>query len=346
MTASRNRHPRRLAVPLLAALLLSGIAPAQKAAAFNEGYLDVTIQDGYGDPLSGASVVLYPYGVPLPDPVGDPDWQPATLASAGTGPDGVAHFVLDFDSPTLQVSVHAEAIGFFSDWYQRAANYGSSNPVSISPGVTATTTMALFQKLRVVRVNTYDAATFDDLAGATVELYAATGDGTTPALTATTDANGSVTWRIATGQLDADYYRVRATRAGYLPQWYVDSGDPNDFEHAIDLDLTMESGSVSVDIAMTAGASVPFTTAPKPTISGKPVKGKTLTAKTGTWVPNPAKFTYRWYRGTKPISGATSKTYTLRKADVGKRIKVKVKASLAGYVTTTRTSSKTAVIKP
>lgn len=88
-----------------------------------------------------------------------------------------------------------------------------------------------------------------------------------------------------------------------------------------------------------------FTKAPVPTVSGTFRKGHLLTAKPGAWTPAPTKLRYTWFRGTSPIAGATSRTHTLVRADVGKRIRVRVTAVKTAYVTTARTSSATPVIK-
>ena len=56
-------------------------------------------------------------------------------------------------------------------------------------------------------------------------------------------------------------------------------------------------------------------------VDGKRVVGRKLTARPGVWSASPsATFTYRWTRNGKVISGATGKTYTLKKADKGTTI--------------------------
>ena len=57
-------------------------------------------------------------------------------------------------------------------------------------------------------------------------------------------------------------------------------------------------------------------------------------------------FKFKWMRGSKRIKGAKAKTYTLRKADVGKRIQVVVTGSLTGYTSATAKSKKTAKVVP
>ena len=68
----------------------------------------------------------------------------------------------------------------------------------------------------------------------------------------------------------------------------------------------------------------------KPSISGTAQAGETLTAAKGTIADDdglPATLNYQWVRvdgsNETDISGATSSTYTLVAADVGKKIKVK-----------------------
>ena len=75
-----------------------------------------------------------------------------------------------------------------------------------------------------------------------------------------------------------------------------------------------------------------------PTLSGTAQVGKTLTAVPGTWAPA-ATFTYRWLRSGSPISGATTRTYTLTSADAGRSVAVEVTGKAAGYDPEVRTSA-------
>jgi uncharacterized repeat protein (TIGR02543 family) len=87
-----------------------------------------------------------------------------------------------------------------------------------------------------------------------------------------------------------------------------------------------------------------FTSAPNPTVSGTVKVGKTLTANAGEWSPK-ADLKYQWYAGGKAISGAANATYTVKASDLGKKIRVAVTGSLAGYATLTKTSKDTAAVK-
>lgn len=84
----------------------------------------------------------------------------------------------------------------------------------------------------------------------------------------------------------------------------------------------------------------------RPTLSGKAMVGRKLTAKTGSWTPGSVTFTYTWLRNGRAIKGAKRKTYTPTKADQGKRISVKVTGTKAGYQAASATSKATVKVKP
>ena len=78
----------------------------------------------------------------------------------------------------------------------------------------------------------------------------------------------------------------------------------------------------------------------EPRISGDAIQGETLTATTGTWRNNPTSFAFQWRRcppnggrfdasNCTTISGATTSSYTVRSADVGRTIRVRVTATNA-----------------
>ena len=56
--------------------------------------------------------------------------------------------------------------------------------------------------------------------------------------------------------------------------------------------------------------------------------GDTLTSSTGTWTGGPAPtYSYQWLANGSAISGATSSSYTLTSAEVGKTITLAVTAT-------------------
>ena len=72
--------------------------------------------------------------------------------------------------------------------------------------------------------------------------------------------------------------------------------------------------------------------------------GRTLTANRGSWTPTPTSYSYRWYRGSTPISGATQRTYRLTSRDVGAKVRVRVTAHRAGSRSGVATSAATRAV--
>lgn len=86
----------------------------------------------------------------------------------------------------------------------------------------------------------------------------------------------------------------------------------------------------------------------KPLLSGIAKVGRTLQSLAPTFTADGDALTptlsYQWLRSGTAISGATGETYLLTAADKGKKISLKVTATLAGYQTRTVTSAATAAI--
>jgi len=106
-------------------------------------------------------------------------------------------------------------------------------------------------------------------------------------------------------------------------------------------------------IVAAAVAAAPAPTA-NPQIEGNnetPFVGDTLTATTGSWSGSPTGYTYQWDRcdatgdrqNCTGIAGATTKTYTVAKADVGHKLRVRVTATNADG-STTKDSAGTGVV--
>ena len=87
----------------------------------------------------------------------------------------------------------------------------------------------------------------------------------------------------------------------------------------------------SAPTAVVTPSAAPTNTA-RPTIAGEPEVGQELTAEEGTWTNSPTSFGYQWQRcdidavSCFAVVGATGKTYGVRAADVGFRLRVAVTA--------------------
>jgi len=97
---------------------------------------------------------------------------------------------------------------------------------------------------------------------------------------------------------------------------------------------------ISKTSARTAVIAAGILSGPVPTVTGSRRVGETLTAAPGSWAQSEASFSYQWLRNGKKIKNATSDTLKLVAADKATVITVSVKATLAGYTSATKTSSK------
>ena len=119
---------------------------------------------------------------------------------------------------------------------------------------------------------------------------------------------------------------------------------------------TNADGSASAESAQTAAVTPatstqgPRNTEP-PTITGTPKVGQVLTANEGSWTNNPTSYTYQWQRcdidvaTCSSVVGATAKTYAVRLADLGFRLRVAVTARNARG-SATANSAITAIVAP
>jgi len=88
-----------------------------------------------------------------------------------------------------------------------------------------------------------------------------------------------------------------------------------------------------------------LTLAPIPTITGKTVVGKPLTAVAGTWDSGVA-LSYVWKRNGVVVAGETSSTYVLSAIDLAATISVAVTGTKNGFLSVTNTSLATSIVGP
>lgn len=103
--------------------------------------------------------------------------------------------------------------------------------------------------------------------------------------------------------------------------------------------ITSAGTGSATSVSVTMPKAKALTAKPVPKVSGTGKVGQTLTAKAGTWGPNPVALTYQWNRGGTAIKGATSYKYKLVTADAGKSITVSVTGRKTGYIPATKTST-------
>ncbi len=90
--------------------------------------------------------------------------------------------------------------------------------------------------------------------------------------------------------------------------------------------------AVSVGVGLAVSKAAPSNTS-LPSISGSARDGSILSASRGSWDNNPSSYAYQWLRcdsdggSCGPISGATSRQYTVATSDVGHRLRVTVTAT-------------------
>jgi hypothetical protein len=111
------------------------------------------------------------------------------------------------------------------------------------------------------------------------------------------------------------------------------------------------TNATSEQTAVVGTNAAPLSNTARPTIIGAARVGQELTASEGTWTGNPTSFTYQWQRcdvdsfTCADVVGATGKTYGVRLADLGFRLRVEVTAH-KDERTGTAVSAATAVVVP
>ncbi|WP_143099805.1 DUF3152 domain-containing protein [Nocardioides psychrotolerans] len=81
-----------------------------------------------------------------------------------------------------------------------------------------------------------------------------------------------------------------------------------------------------------------------PHVVGTSRFGRTVQADPGRWSRTPQRTTYQWFRGPRPIDGATGRRYALAPDDVGRHVRVRVGVKVPGYRLATATSPRTAPV--
>ncbi len=119
-----------------------------------------------------------------------------------------------------------------------------------------------------------------------------------------------------------------ATRRTFVPR-------PADVGDRIRVEVTGRHGALDPASRLSAWtartARGTFVRAPRPLVAGVTRVGRTVRALPGRWSPT-ASFDYRWFANGRAIRGATGRTLRLTPALLGKRLRVGVTGTRAGYV--------------
>lgn len=163
-------------------------------------------------------------------------------------------------------------------------------------------------------------------------IQAPSGTGVGKTLTST-----AVTWNQSDVATTYQWLRNGDPIAGANATTYVTTSADQD--RTITLQATgrrpgyTDGTSVSNPIAITAGSSPAASTAP--TVSGVAAARETLTADPGTWAgftSGTPDFTYQWFVGDQAVARETGKSYVVRSRDAGLPVKVRVTATVPGYL--------------
>jgi hypothetical protein len=118
---------------------------------------------------------------------------------------------------------------------------------------------------------------------------------------------------------------------------------------AVNVDGSTNARSEQTEVVGSNAA--PLSNTARPTITGEARVGQELAASEGTWTGSPTSFSFQWQRcnidaiSCLDVTGATGRTYGVRLADLGFRLRVQVVARKDGR-SGTATSLPTAVVQP
>lgn len=127
-------------------------------------------------------------------------------------------------------------------------------------------------------------------------------------------------------------------------QWYV-GGVRQTGETGATFTLTAEDTSKRVMVQVTLSKDGYFESTatktlypkkierPNPSIGGQLTVGSRLIAYVGSTTPADVKVSYQWYVNGVTVDGGTSKYFTVREGDAGKRVSVHVTVAKEGYLT-------------
>jgi hypothetical protein len=150
-------------------------------------------------------------------------------------------------------------------------------------------------------------------------------------------------------------WEANGASLSYAHQWFrsgLEIAGANTFSYVPTMDdvesnlycqVTAQT-NVTIEQAKSAEVGpITFALAPgnKPTLTGSPTSGSTLTCSTGTWPFTPTIILYEWIRGTSTVVQTLSgnNTYNVTSSDIGSTIKCKVVAQSFKYALSDTTAA-------
>jgi uncharacterized protein YjbI with pentapeptide repeats len=119
----------------------------------------------------------------------------------------------------------------------------------------------------------------------------------------------------------------------------------SDYAHQVSVSVTGAATGYTSSTQTSSASTVTLGTmvsTPVPVVSGSAAVSSTLTVNPGVWDPG-VTLSYQWLRDGSPISGATSQTYQLIPADLGRLVSVQVTGFAEGYSSISKISSASTV---
>lgn len=141
------------------------------------------------------------------------------------------------------------------------------------------------------------------------------------------------TWPPAGATFNQRWQRDGRSIPGATGETYTLTAD--DVGHAITVRVRATLGASSVvktSDETTDTVKGVFPT-PRPSVSGTYVYGSILKGTPGAGFPAGTSFAYQWQRDGTDISSASSSTYQVREADIGRGLRLRVRAKLRGWIT-------------
>jgi len=154
------------------------------------------------------------------------------------------------------------------------------------------------------------------------------------------------TWSITPDDFRYQWYAGRTAIKGATGPTYVPtSANAGRRIHLVVTARHLGYTSLSATSATTDRVVLGRISFDQPSLRGQLLVGRTLTAVAGSLTPSSATAAYRWLRNGQPIRGAHDRTYTLRTADLGHRIRVEVSMRATNWLDRTKRSAVVGIVR-